>query len=384
MLLDSANVFRQLDLGRLEGSEMVLSYDYSSRLVPLLSLDAGRYRTDSSETVKSILRQAEGLKLQAAYVVDTARRTTALLLTPSTAALSEALLHIEAGSSILDADGFPEALSRVKGGEGSIILRNAAAGYIIPRGFLGQLPHRALSRFCKRACQWTVLSFDSCRTSSIGVDFYLPDDDSRYLSIFEGLKGGESCLGQILPTGAELAIDLPLGDWEAFYKARRRWLDAGSMLQHHEAACKDAEQKAGMRLLDWCRRARPREVAVFGWEGHRLVALRCRRVPALPAPAPASSVTPGPDSSVTPGSDRVSPCTAFIPLLFGGIYAEPEGAVHKVKGRWLLVGSEEDIAAFSETEPSGLKPEKHVKYSISAPGLQLVCTDRGAQLSYGK
>ena len=75
---------------------MVLSYDFAPGRVPLLSLDAGRYRTDTSETVKSLLEQAQAMKLQAAYVTDTVRRNVALLLTPSTAALSDALIHIAA------------------------------------------------------------------------------------------------------------------------------------------------------------------------------------------------------------------------------------------------------------------------------------------------
>ena len=46
MLLDSANVFRRIELGRLSDHEMVLSYDYSSTMVPLLCIDAGRSAGD--------------------------------------------------------------------------------------------------------------------------------------------------------------------------------------------------------------------------------------------------------------------------------------------------------------------------------------------------
>ena len=46
-LLDSTSIFRRVDYGRLGSAEMVLSYDYSAALVPLLS---GAIETDSGRS----------------------------------------------------------------------------------------------------------------------------------------------------------------------------------------------------------------------------------------------------------------------------------------------------------------------------------------------
>ena len=55
LLLDSTSVFRRLDYGRLGNAEIILSYDYSAGLIPLLSIDAGRASEDSSSTVRKAL-----------------------------------------------------------------------------------------------------------------------------------------------------------------------------------------------------------------------------------------------------------------------------------------------------------------------------------------
>lgn len=365
MLLDSTHVFRSLDLGRLEGSEMVLSYDYSSTLVPLLSLDAGRYRTDSSETVKSILAQAEALRLQAAYVVDTARRTTALLISPSTASISEALIHIKSGASVLDAKGFTEALTLAKGDEGFILLSHSAGGHIAPRGFLGQeLPKGFLSRFIYESTRWTVLNFDSYRKKDISVDFSPVGPEHYYLSIFKDLKGGDSRVGRILPEGTDWVIDLPLRDWEAFYDARCRWLDGTSRYKIHIWNCEDLEKLNKLSPQDWCRRIRPQEVSVIQWDGHKVIALRVKKAAAK--------------MQLTP-----NPLRDYTAEMFGRLFKEPEESVCSTMGRWMVFGSPEDVSAFAEAP----RPEKalgfgkKIKYVIYRPEWQLIGSDKGVRLN---
>lgn len=363
MLLDSTHVLRLLDLGRLESTEMVLSYDYSSTMVPLLGLDAGRYRTDSSETVKSILSQAEALRLQAAYVVDTARRSTALLITPSTAALSEALIHIASGASVLDADGFTGALSLAKGSEGFVMLRNASAGHFIPGNFDfdDHISRKDIVRFISVACDWTVLGFDSYRLEGVAADFFQKPGSRGYASVFKGLKGGESRLGKILPAGAEGIVDLPLSDWNSFYEARRRWMDSDAALRLHDTYGKLLEAAYGVSPQDWCRRIRPKEVARIVWDGHAVTAVRCTAVPKLP------------------GSPN--PWPGFTSLIFGSVFSEPSGSVCEAIGKWLIIGSPEDVSAFSEADKAGGSSRKHIKYAISRPGYSMVCTDKGAELT---
>ena len=364
LLLDSTHVFRSLDLGRLENTEMVLSFDFAPGRVPLLSLDAGRYRTDSSETVKSILEQAEALKLQAAYVTDTVRRSVALLLTPSTAALSDALIHIAAGTSVLDADDFTEALSLADGREGFVMLRNSSAAQILPKTFLadGEVPRSVLARFLAGACKWTVVSFDACRTEGLLLAFSPIGPERWYLSIFNGLKGGNSQLGKILPEGADWVVDLPLSDWNAFYEARCRWMDTRSVLGTHEFVCRSAGKAYGLTPQQWCKGVCPKELAHFRWEGRQLTAIRCGKAPRI--------------KGIAPNKYR-----GYAEMMFGSTFSEPEDAACLVKGRWLLIGSSEDLEAFSEAQPAGLSFGKKVKYAVAGQEFRLCCTDKETVLN---
>ena len=364
LLLDSAHVFRQLDLGRLSGSEMVLSYDYAPGCVPLLSLSAGRYRTDSSETVKSIIAQAEKLKLHAAYVADTARRSVSLLLTPSTAALSDALIHLESGTSILDADDFSEALALADGREGFVIVRNSSAGNILPKSFLagGEVPRRQLVRFVAGACKWTVASFDSYREEGLRMAFAPLGPPRWYLSVFEGLKEGRSDLGKILPAGADWVVDLPLPDWKAFYEARCHWMDSNSVLGAHNNACKASGRTYGKTPVQWLSGIGPREVARFRWEGGEITAIRCSRAPKLKVISPNNY----------PG---------YAGLVFGSIFSDPEGSACLTKGRWLLIGSPETLRAFSEAAPGEVSFGRKIKYAVAGQSFRLVCNDKETVLN---
>lgn len=367
LLLDSTHVFRSLDLGRLENTEMVLSYDFAPGRVPLLSLDAGRYRTDSSETVKSILEQAAALKLQAAYVTDTVRRSVSLLLTPSTAALSDALIHIAAGTSVLDADDFTEALSLADGREGFVMLRNSSAAQILPKSFLagGEMPRSQLVRFLAGACKWTVVSFDACRTEGLRLAFSPIGPDRWYLSVFEGLKGGASALGKILPAGADWVVDLPLPDWNAFYEARCRWMDTHSVLGAHEYACRAAAKAYGLSPQQWFKTVGPKELAHFRWEGRSLTAIRCGKAPRIKGVAP----------NRYPG---------YAGTIFGNVFSEPENASCLVKGRWLYIGSAEDLEAFSEAEPGDAAFGKKLKFAVVGNGFRLGCTEKETVLNLYK
>lgn len=365
LLLDSTHVFRSLDLGRLENTEMVLSYDFTPGRVPLLSLDAGRYRTDTSETVKGLLGQAQELNLQAAYVTDSVRRNVALLLTPSTAALSDALIHIAAGTSILDADDFADALSKADGHEGFVMLRNSAGAQLLPKDFMAdaEVPRGLLGRFIAATCKWTVTSFDSCRTEGLRLAFSPLGPERWYLSVFEGLKGGDSALGKILPEGADWVVDLPLADWSAFYEARCRWMDSCSMLAAHERSCSSAARAWGLSPRKWFETIRPKELARFRWEGHCITAIRCTRAPKVKGIAP----------NKYPG---------YAAMVFGSIFSEPVGAVcMTTRGRWLVFGSPEDVEAFREAAPGEESFGKKVKYAVAGREFRLCCSDKETVLN---
>lgn len=328
MLLDSSDVFRQLDLGRLADEEMVLSYDFSSTMVPLLAIDAGRSAGDTSEAAKAVMEQAPSLKLFTAFTVDTVSRRAALLLSPSTAAISEALVHIGAGTSIMDAPGFAGAMELADGSEGVIMLRNSSARHWLPRTFLsGIIAWRNLVEFFSGACEWTVVNFPGARKDNLHVKTSGKDGDRYYMSVFEGLKGAPCKVGEVLPEGAGWVVDLPLADWKAFYEARCRWLDSNSILLRHRRECDALKASAGTSPEAWVSAMNPREIALVRWDGHEVLLLRTR-----------AKISNALENNAFP---------SFPAAIFGNVFSlKDESSCRGMEG-WLVIGSEDDVTEFT-------------------------------------
>ncbi|NLZ51333.1 MAG: hypothetical protein GX899_06510 [Rikenellaceae bacterium] len=365
LLLDSTHVFRKLNLGRLAYREMVLSYDYSSSLVPLLAIDAGHAKRDTSKAVKYLLAQAKDLNLQTAYVVDSTEKRAAVLISPSSVSIAEALIHIDAGASILDAPDFDAATALALGSKGSIILRNSAANRWVPSKFMQDaVPHRSLVKFISGLCDWIIINFSDTNTRNLQIST-VGDSDNKYLSIFSKLEGGKSSLKSILPDSTSFFIDLPLKDAEAFYDARCNWLDANSELRRHKKTCSDFKKASGSSPEEWLKQKRPQEVACIQWDGRSVIAVRCKKSPAL------RGISPNPIEGI-PG------------ILFGEVFSLPDESICSNLGKWLIIGSLDDVTAFCAKE-KGTPPKgfavRGLKFAVYHSGALLQSNKQGTKLN---
>lgn len=355
MLLDSSSVFRHIDLGRLSDHEAVLSYDYSSTMVPLLSIDAGRSAGDTSDAVKGVMAQLGALGLHQAYSVDTVHKRASLLISPSTAAISEAQTHIRSGASIMDAPGFSDAVREADGAEGYVILRNSAAAHVLPAGFLkGKVDRKALASFISGACEWTVVNFQSYKKKDLRLRPYGISDKRCFLSVPAQLKGASGRLADVLPAGADFVVDLPLDDWKAWYSARCDWLDARSVLVKHRRACDALKSATRVAPKDWAASLNPEEIALVCWEGRSVLLIRTR--------------------TKLSGELLENAFAGYPAAIFGDIFSlEDESSCGSHRG-WLLIGKKDDIAAFATAEehdsPEVLR-EKGLTYAVVAPGFSV-------------
>lgn len=365
MVLDSTHAFRRLDLGKLSRAAMVLSYDYSAAMVPLLGLDAGHTRGDTSVAVVSIMEQAPALGLHTAYVVDSASMRAALLLSPSTAAISEALTHIKAGTGIMDAPRFGEALSLVEGDEGFVVLRNSSAGHWLPADLpAGPASRRELVKFLSGAGEWTVIGFPSAGKENLHVRVSGLEDKRYFLSQFEGRKGGVSKIGSVLPDSVSFVVDLPLDDWKAGYDARRAWLDANSVLLKHDRECAALASASGVNVRDWASRMNPQEVALVGWDGRKVLLLRTR--------------------SKLPKEIAENKFSGYMSALFGSIFSLQDESAAGSLGGWLVLGSAEDVAAFTADGGHSAAEEfsgRGISFNVFTPGGTVSCKDGDIRLN---
>ena len=368
MLCDSSHIFRQIDLGRFGSREMLLSFDYGSALVPLLALDAGRAGRDTSEAVRRLLSQAEGLGLFCAYSADTASHSAAVLLSPSAAAVSEALFHIESGASVMDAPGFAEAAALAEGSKGSILLRNSAAGHLLPKDLPENIvPRRELVKFLSDASEWTAADFDEYSFKNLRITSY-NTGKHNFMRIFEDFDGAGSEIADILPAGTLFFADLPLDDAEGYYGARKEWLDARSALRRHENACSALKSTTGLSPKAWLAASKPKEIARIVWEGGSVLALRFAKAPS------AKTLIPN-DIQAFPGT------------VFGKLFSLPDESAAVRKGKWLIIGSAAEAEAFlalQKDESFGRFPKKGLKFAIYNEGALLAGDKKGIKLSIVK
>ena len=333
-LLDSTSVFRQLDYGRLGDSEMILSYDYSAGLIPLLAVDAGRASADTSSAVRKILQQAENLKLNILFTAGLLPKRAAVLLSPSRAAIDEALGHIESGASVLDAPDFVAASSLADGLAGSIILKNESAGRWLPAKMLkGQVNRRDMVKFVSGTAQWIVLNFRDLNSEGIIVRAFTGDKRKYLAELFSHMPAAESKLSQAVPDTAYYVVDLPLKDWKQYNEAWKECLDARAELSKYKGHLAGLKKSTGKSPEAWLAEMAPRELALVRWENQEILLLR--------------------SGHKRKGGPVENPYPGFIPAIFGDIFRIGDDSCTAVWEGWTLFGSAEAVAAWADAARTG-------------------------------
>jgi hypothetical protein len=332
LLLDSAHVFRSIDYGRLSSSEVILSYDYAAALVPLLCIDAGRATPDTSAAVLKILEQAEKKHLCCEYTADLMAKRAVLLLSPSRALISEAMSHINSGSSILDVQGFPAAEALSDGSCGSIFLKNESASRLLPPKMLKDyFARKDLVRFFSGAAEWTVLDFSAYSRKGIEVRCW-GDGRQKYLcEMFSSLNACRCEAAGVIPSGADFVLGLPMRDPAAYLSSWQSCLDMRASLSKYKGKLAAMKKTAGKKPETWFMEQYPREIVLVRWDGREVLLLR-------PAKRPAASAPAG------------NPYQGFVPALIGEAFRIQDDSFVASDGGWLAYGSEENIAAWLEAE----------------------------------
>ena len=365
LLLDSTSVFRSLDLGHLGNSEMILSYGYSAGLVPLLALDAGRASSDTSSAAAKLLESAGGKRLKSFYTAELLPKRAVVLLSPSQAAIDEAVQHIRSGSSILDAEGFRKALDLQGNGKGTVFLRNGAAARLVPRDMLnGFFQRRELVSFFSGLAEWTVLNFAGWSREDISVAFQDPGS-GRYLSgMFAGLGAGDCTASSAIPDSSEFVLGLCLEDSKAYLQAWEECLDVRAELSRYKGRLASLRKSTGRNPAAWWAEKSPREIVRVRWNGHEALLLRPSKKPKAAGAAE-------------------NPCPGFVPALLGDAFRIADDGMCASAGGWLVFGSADDVAAWLEAPKGAVIPgnPRKAKCYLINPGFSLVADSKNTVLN---
>jgi len=361
-LLDSTSVFRQIDYGRLDEAEMVLSYDYSAALVPLLAIDAGRADADTSQAVRKILSQAEEIGLHALYTGNNLPKRAALLLSPSRPSIDEAWSHIESGASILDAPGFKDAVSTPGNSSARIMLKNESASRWIPAKLLKEFfARKDLVRFTSGAAEWTVMDLDGESGEGIVMRPYTEGKKKYLAEMFASVPAAEMKLGDVVPDTLDMVICLPLKDCKAYCEAWKECLDVRAGLSRYKGRLASLKKSSGKHPETWMVEQDIKEVARVCWDGHEIMLFRSAHRKRNASPAAEANPYPG-----------------FIPALFGEAFRIADESYVLSQGHWTAVGSEADLCSWLDAcrDNTASRLPKKAKYYFETEKFSLMADNK--------
>ncbi len=273
-MLDSANVLRCLDYGKLAKHKAVLALCDVGSISPLLIIETGkadpgeglRAATDTLPQTAELAALADSLRIASAQLA--LSRHNALLLSPSATVITVVRRHLGNETSILDAPNFDGVLAAM-GSSDAIAWRNSGAGKLFPLS-LCSITGKQLSSFLKGATEWTVASGGRLHTVQTPAERY-------YCNFLNAVSEGESKLGSAFPAEARLVIDMPIADLNQWRQAYETLMDARVELEAYGKRIQNLKKATGKSPLDWEKELGIKEVVYVATDQYSLNMVRCAK-----------------------------------------------------------------------------------------------------------
>ena len=319
-------------LSKVGGEKTSVSLHNSGALVPLV---VSEWPHADSSSLSRVLMAGKEAGLSVSFDAETGL----LLSSRSETLVNTALRHLREGYSVMDSDGFTDALQR--GGKDCFLMASmqyAAKLYQIYAA-PGKRKNAAGARNLSR---WNILSFDDIDKEKAVLSGTASTSGVNYMDVF--IRQGESPVqfAEMLPYSVLSARSVHLTDISAYLEDYSRYADAVS----------------GSRVLDdaWVKKAAVREIAVAELDFNG----RTEHV---------MLVLPGKDLKMSKGL-HPNPARNGLSSCFGDSFAAPEDSLCLSVGKWLVLGPAPVVKAYSD--------KQFLKYSLKS-----FLSDAGASLPGG-
>lgn len=205
-------------------SRMAVSLHYSGKLLPLYVFEA-----KGDETVVEELTEHLGTKGFSVSVKD-----GFVLASPSETILKSSVRHLEKKVSILDAAGFDEAASSVKGAD-VLFISNAHMGRLLPAVL--NKTYAGSKDFLVRLSDWTAFDLSrSAETVSLDGAAVYDRESTDFMTVLEKSIPSVSSVSSVLPSYTLFAVSLPMKEIEPYIAAYQSYLDTRQKLQTNLAS----------------------------------------------------------------------------------------------------------------------------------------------------
>lgn len=245
----------------LKNAPAMISVHFSGDLQPLLVVDAGRAQADTSKDLRTILDLAGSMSVSATIYDGQTSRKRYLLVSPSLTLVESSVRHLSSGTSILDKEGCPEIVSKLKM-ERTIIVSNQYAGKLAA-GFLKK-PFSQHAASLKSFADWTgfdIVSADAKGIAMSGAE-YSGNVEDLLSNHFMRFSSGQSRVKEILPAQTIFAASFSFDGFEKYSDSHKKFVDAKSQITAYKNQIASLSKSAGINPEKWAKALDIKEVAV--------------------------------------------------------------------------------------------------------------------------
>lgn len=337
------------ELKRLGREPLAVSLHYVKSIVPLYVLGAGEsddqdYDADIQK-IKDIFASA-GLKAEECdcsriiSVTPRLKNRRVILASPSESIINSALRHIESGSSIYDAAGFPEAATRL-GSKGQFLVSAPDADKLLPE-LLTRETFRPYLKTVSSFCGWAGFETDFTRGDFSLSGLVCSSGATDGVNVLSSLKASSCKAFSAAPSSTLFLLSLPLKSLSSSMEAYDLYLEMNMKLSDVKAERKAAGARAGVSPKEWITSLGAEEIGRLSFcGGGKTLSVNLLR------------------GSKIKGADSLSayPAAGLLASLFGKTFALEDESVFSVwDGEWIVSGSPEAVGAYRAA----------MEYSLSA------------------
>lgn len=248
-----ADLFESGQMGTMADAPMVLSLHYAGRLVPLYVFDAGPASSKPSSDVDALISFFHGQGLQASFVDCSTLSGNgklsgrSLVIAGETSSMiTSSVNNIRQSLSIMDVEGFAEAMDLAAGKDAMIVSYSQAKPLftsIFSREYYkdryGELHGRKYSEaaeFFVSIADWTVLDMTGAKSSQLNISgrHVLNDDGSDFLGALGAPSPSISSVSSVLPSYTSFALSIPMADRGAYLSGYKSFLESKQQKASYE------------------------------------------------------------------------------------------------------------------------------------------------------
>lgn len=332
-----------------------ISWHFRGEMKPLYVFDLGEGDLSQAKEEAATLiskASAEGFRTEAIDCRQYNNRLCSrnlLLVCRDENLLKASLRHISSGHSILDVEGFPQALS--KGGGGNVaVFPNSQANRLLSQVFSSK-ELSSKTEFFNRLSAWVAVNLDEITPSSIQLSGSLlsSGNDAEFATVLSSSAPSSSQAQDILPYTTVSALCLTPEDFSDYASAYREYLNAKNSLQATEKEASSLKKVTGVSVEDFVKTMKVKEAVcatiVSSGGEKRVNVLRCN------PPKPQYLLA---DSSAVKSFKAVQ--GQVLPYRFSGYLANILGKEFRLEDEsfftlvdnWLISGDSLTVAEYAQ------------------------------------